>query len=98
MHLCELIDFVSQSRSRTITRGSDAVRASIQAIGKQLQDDIIRYENDYKRSGGLQRTLDTMRIQNQFRLTSDSGGFISDAYLKTLDREGLLGIFNKSGN
>ena len=81
----------------TVTRGSDAVRASIQAIGKQLQDDIIRYENDYRRSGGLERTLDTMRIQNKFRLTGDSGAFISDAYLKTLNRDGLLDIFNKSG-
>ena len=38
-----------------------------------------------------------MRIQNQFRLTGDSGTFISDAYLKTLNKDGLLNIFNKSG-
>ena len=81
----------------TVTRGSEAVEASIRAIGRQLQDDIIRYENDYRRVGGLERTLDSMRIQNQFRLTGDSGTFISDAYLKTLNKDGLLNIFNKSG-
>ena len=81
----------------TVTRGSEAVEASIRAIGRQLQDDIIRYENDYRRVGGLERTLDSMRIQNKFRLTGDSGTFISDAYLKTLNRDGLLDIFNKSG-
>jgi len=81
----------------TVTRGSEAVEASIRAIGRQLQDDIIRYENDYRRVGGLERTLDSMRIQNKFRLTGDSATFISDAYLKTLNRDGLLDIFNKSG-
>ena len=81
----------------TVTRGSEAVAASIRAIGRQLQDDIIRYENDFRRVGGLERTLDSMKIQNQFRLTPDSTQ-LSDTFLKTLDREGLLGIYNKSGN
>jgi len=77
----------------TFTRGSASVEASIRAIGQQLQDDIIRYENDYRRVGGLERTLQNMRIQNQFRL--QSGQTISDAYIKTFDREGLLEEYDK---
>ena len=77
----------------TLTRGSKAVEASIRAIGKQLQDDIIRYENDYRRVGGLERTLQNMRQQNQFRLTG--GGTITDQFIKTLDDAGLLEEFNK---
>ena len=77
----------------TLTRGSKAVEASIRAIGKQLQDDIIRYENDYRRVGGLERTLQNMRQQNQFRLTG--GGTITDQFIKTLDEAGLLEEFNK---
>ena len=77
----------------TVTRGSEAVEASIRAIGKQLQDDIIRYENDYRRNGGLERTLQNMRQQNQFRLTG--GGTITDQFINTLDEAGLLEEFNK---
>jgi hypothetical protein len=77
----------------TLTRGSKSVEASIRAIGKQLQDDIIRYENDYRRVGGLERTLQNMRQQNQFRLTG--GGTITDQFIKTLDDAGLLKEFNK---
>ena len=77
----------------TLTRGSASVEASIRAIGQQLQDDIIRYENDYRRVGGLERTLQNMRIQNQFRL--QEGQTVTDAFLKGLDEAGLLQEFNK---
>ena len=77
----------------TLTRGSKTVEASIRAIGKQLQDDIIRYENDYRRVGGLERTLQNMRVQNQFRL--QKGETVTDAFLKGLDEAGLLQEFNK---
>ena len=77
----------------TLTRGSESVEASIRAIGKQLQDDIIRYENDYRRVGGLERTLQNMRIQNQFRL--QEGQTVTDTFLKGLDDAGLLKEFNK---
>ena len=77
----------------TLTRGSDSVEASIRAIGKQLQDDIIRYENDYRRIGGLERTLQNMRVQNQFRL--QEGQTVTDTFIKTLDDAGLLEEFNK---
>ena len=77
----------------TLTRGSASVEASIRAIGQQLQDDIIRYENDYRRVGGLERTLQNMRIQNQFRL--QQGETVTDQFIKTLDDAGLLEEFNK---
>jgi len=77
----------------TLTRGSASVEASIRAIGKQLQDDIIRYENDYRRVGGLERTLQNMRVQNQFRL--QEGQTVTDQFIKTLDDAGLLEEFNK---
>jgi len=77
----------------TLTRGSRSVQASIQAIGQQLQDDIIRYENDYRRVGGLERTLENMRIQNKFRL--QEGQTISDVFIKSLDKAGLLEEFDK---
>ena len=77
----------------TLTRGSESVEASIRAIGKQLQDDIIRYENDYRRVGGLERTLQNMRVQNQFRL--QEGQTVTDTFLKGLDDAGLLKEFNK---
>ena len=69
------------------------MQASIRAIGQQLQDDIIRYENDYRRVGGLERTLQNMRIQNKFRL--QEGQTISDVFLNSLDKSGLLEEFDK---
>jgi|MDSV01.3.fsa_nt_gb hypothetical protein len=77
----------------TLTRGSRSVEASIRAIGQQLQDDIIRYENDYRRVGGLERTLQNMRIQNEFRL--QEGQTVTDTFIKSLDDAGLLKEFNK---
>ncbi len=77
----------------TLTRGSSSVAASIKAIGQQLQDDITRYENDYRRVGGLERTLQNMRVQNQFRL--QSGKPVTDHFIKKLDDAGLLEEFNK---
>jgi len=77
----------------TLTRGSDSVEASIKAIGQQLQDDITRYENDYRRVGGLERTLQNMRVQNQFRL--QSGNTVTDVFIKKLDDAGLIEEFNK---
>jgi len=52
----------------TLTRGSESTRASIKAIAEELERDILRYEDDYKRLGGLKVTLDSMRRQNNFRL------------------------------
>ena len=77
----------------TLTRGSKSVEASIKAIGQQLQDDITRYENDYRRVGGLERTLQNMRVQNQFRL--QSGKTVTDQFIKKLDDAGLLEEFDK---
>ena len=80
----------------TLTRGSESTRASIKAIAEELERDILRYEDDYRRLGGLEITLDAMRKQNKFRL--QEGTQISESILGKFDQmnpDELLEEFNK---
>ena len=80
----------------TLTRGSESTRASIKAIAEELERDILRYEDDYRRLGGLEITLDAMRKQNKFRL--QEGTQISENILGKFDQmnaDELLKEFNK---
>jgi hypothetical protein len=80
----------------TLTRGSESTRASIKAIAEELERDILRYEYDYRRIGGLEITLDAMRKQNKFRL--QEGTQISESILGKFDQmnpDELLEEFNK---
>jgi len=80
----------------TLTRGSESTRASIKAIAEELERDILRYEDDYRRLGGLEITLDAMRKQNKFRL--QEGTQISENILGKFDQmnaDELLEEFNK---
>jgi len=67
----------------TLTRGSEATRSSIKAIAEELESDILRYENDYRRLGGLELTLNSMRQQNKFRPQEGTG--ISQSMMKKYD-------------
>ena len=67
----------------TLTRGSEATRSSIKAIAEELESDILRYENDYRRLGGLELTLNSMRQQNKFRPQENTG--ISQSMMKKYD-------------
>jgi hypothetical protein len=80
----------------TLTRGSESTRASIKAIAEELERDILRYEDDYERLGGLKVTLDSMRRQNNFRL--QEGTSLSENILGKFDQmnaDELLEEFNK---
>ena len=80
----------------TLTRGSEATRSSIKAIAEELESDILRYENDYKRLGGLEITLNTMRTQNKFR--PQEGTSISTNIMQKYDAmssEDLMKDFNQ---
>jgi hypothetical protein len=80
----------------TLTRGSEATRSSIKAIAEELESDILRYENDYKRLGGLEITLNTMRLQNKFR--PQEGSSISANVMQKYDAmssEDLMKDFNQ---
>ena len=80
----------------TLTRGSESTRASIKAIAEELERDILRYEDDYERLGGLKVTLDSMRRQNNFRL--QEGTSLSENILGKFDQmnaDELLQEFNK---
>lgn len=68
----------------TLTRGSEAVRSSIKAIAGQLEGDIRSLENDYRRLGGLEITLDAMRKQNQFKALGDSS--VTQEILNRVDK------------
>jgi hypothetical protein len=68
----------------TLTRGSESTRASIKAIAEELERDILRYEDDYERLGGLKVTLDSMRRQNNFKL--QEGTQISENILGKFDQ------------
>ena len=80
----------------TLTRGSEATRSSIKAIAEELESDILRYENDYKRLGGLEITLNTMRTQNKFR--PQEGTSLSTNIMQKYDAmssEDLIKDFNQ---
>jgi hypothetical protein len=80
----------------TLTRGSESTRASIKAIAEELERDILRYEDDYERLGGLKVTLDSMRRQNNFKL--QEGTSLSENILGKFDQmnaDELLEEFNK---
>jgi len=80
----------------TLTRGSEATRSSIKAIAEELESDILRYENDYKRLGGLEITLNTMRTQNKFR--PQEGTSLSTNIMQKYDAmssEDLMKDFNQ---
>ena len=77
----------------TLTRGPESVKSSISAIGQQLQDDILRYENDYRRQGGLETTLKSMRTTEGFRLQDSSQ--VREQFFKDVTQDGLLDLFNQ---
>ena len=83
----------AKKRIFTLTRGPESVKSSISAIGQQLQDDILRYENDYRRQGGLETTLKSMRTTEGFRLQDSSQ--VREQFFKDVTQDGLLDLFNQ---
>ena len=52
----------------SLTRSSKDVKASISAIGKQLEADIRRQESLYTTAGGLETTLQDLRRLKNFEV------------------------------
>ena len=61
----------------SLTRSSKDVRASIEAIGKQLEADIRRQESLYTTAGGLETTLQDLRRLKNFEVFEGEGGVAS---------------------
>ena len=55
----------------SLTRGSKAVRDSIESISEQLRQDILRNERNFTATGGLFSTLQFLRKSEQFTLLYD---------------------------
>ncbi len=53
------------------------MRASIEAIGKQLEADIRRQESLYTTAGGLETTLQDLRRLKNFEVFEGEGGVAS---------------------
>ena len=58
-------------------RSSKDVRASIEAIGRQLESDIRRQESLYTTAGGLETTLKDLRKLKNFEVFEGEGGVAS---------------------
>jgi len=56
---------------------SKDVRASIEAIGRQLESDIRRQESLYTVAGGLENTLKDLRRLKNFEVFEGEGGVTS---------------------
>ena len=61
----------------SLTRSSKDVRASIEAIGRQLESDIRRQESLYTVAGGLENTLKDLRRLKNFEVFEGEGGVTS---------------------
>ncbi len=61
----------------SLGRSSKDVRASIEAIGRQLESDIRRQESLYTVAGGLENTLKDLRRLKNFEVFEGEGGVVS---------------------
>ena len=61
----------------SLTRSSKDVKASIEAIGRQLESDIRRQESLYTTAGGLETTLKDLRRLKNFEVFEGEGGVAS---------------------
>jgi hypothetical protein len=61
----------------SLGRSSKDVRASIEAIGRQLESDIRRQESLYTVAGGLESTLKDLRRLKNFEVFEGEGGVAS---------------------
>jgi len=61
----------------SLGRSSKDVKASIQAIGRQLESDIRRQESLYTVAGGLETTLKDLRKLKNFEVFEGEGGVAS---------------------
>ena len=61
----------------SLTRSSKDVKASIEAIGRQLESDIRRQESLYTVAGGLETTLKDLRKLKNFEVFEGEGGVAS---------------------
>ena len=61
----------------SLARSSKYVRASIEAIGRQLESDIRRQESLYTVAGGLESTLKDLRRLKNFEVFEGEGGVAS---------------------
>jgi len=61
----------------SLGRSSKDVKASIQAIGRQLESDIRRQESLYTVAGGLETTLKDLRRLKNFEVFEGEGGVAS---------------------
>jgi hypothetical protein len=61
----------------SLTRSSKDVKASIEAIGRQLESDIRRQESLYTTAGGLETTLKDLRKLKNFEVFEGEGGLAS---------------------
>jgi hypothetical protein len=61
----------------SLGRSSKDVRASIEAIGRQLESDIRRQESLYTVAGGLENTLKDLRRLKNFEVFEGQGGVVS---------------------
>jgi len=61
----------------SLTRSSKDVKASIEAIGRQLESDIRRQESLYTVAGGLETTLKDLRRLKNFEVFEGEGGVAS---------------------
>ena len=61
----------------SLARSSKDVRASIEAIGRQLESDIRRQESLYTVAGGLENTLKDLRRLKNFEVFEGEGGVTS---------------------
>ena len=61
----------------SLGRSSKDVRASIEAIGRQLESDIRRQESLYTVAGGLENTLKDLRRLKNFEVFEGEGGVTS---------------------
>ena len=75
----------------SLGRSSKDVRASIEAIGRQLESDIRRQESLYTVAGGLENTLKDLRRLKNFEVFEGEGGVTSqlsqDLSLEELEKQ-----------
>jgi hypothetical protein len=78
----------------SLTRGSKAVRDSIQAISEQLRQDILRNERNFTATGGLFNTLQFLRKSEQF--TPDSAFQIEGSLFDAMGEKEFKDAFDKA--
>jgi hypothetical protein len=73
----------------SLTRGSQDVYDSINAIAQELQADIIRYENDYRLQGGLEIFIQNLRRTNNFNPDTFQNVDVEN-FIKELNDDALI--------